>query len=189
MLSQSINHYLSENNLRRAATQKEWLGETYEELSDRKQARSAYEAAADWYEADKASALANRLLLKVGDLAALDEDYLPAIENFEKVAKHSVSNNLMRFSVKGYLLKAGICHLALDIVGTKRAIQSYKDLDPSFASQKEGQLLDDLAEAVEQGDGDAFANQLFRYDQLSKLDSWHTTILLRYVHIVLQISR
>ncbi len=40
-------------------------------------------------------------------------------------------------------------------------------------------MLIDLAEACEQADQEAFADKLFQYDQLSKLDKWKTTILLR----------
>lgn len=60
-----------------------------------------------------------------------------------------------------------------------RALDTYRDLDPTFQSTREHQLLVDLAEAVEQGDQDAFADKLFQYDQLSKLDKWKTTLLLR----------
>lgn len=48
--------------------------------------------------ADALSSLANKLYLKVGDLAAMDGDYQKAIQMFEKVAKHSADNNLMRVS-------------------------------------------------------------------------------------------
>lgn len=34
-------------------------------------------------------------------------------------------------------------------------------------------------QAIEQGDQEAFADKLFQYDQLSKLDKWKTTLLLR----------
>lgn len=183
VLSLAIDHYLSKGNFRRAAVHKQNLAELYEELSDRRRAREAYEAAATWYDDDNASALANKLYLKAGDLAALDEDYLPAIQYFEQVARQSISNNLMRYSVKDYLLRAGICHLAFDIVGAKRALESYRDLDPSFLAQKEYQLLNDLGEAVEHSDAEVFAEKLFRYDQLSPLNSWCTTILLRYAFI------
>ena len=44
--------------------------------------------------------LANRLLLKVADLSAVDCDYYKAIEIYEKLAKRSIDNNLMRYSVK-----------------------------------------------------------------------------------------
>jgi hypothetical protein len=57
----------------------------------------------DWPErnrrTDALSSLANKLYLKVGDLAALDGDYQKAIQMFEKVAKHSADNNLMRVSL------------------------------------------------------------------------------------------
>ncbi|KAL9640818.1 MAG: hypothetical protein Q9164_000053 [Protoblastenia rupestris] len=179
VLSQAIDHYLSKGNFRRAATQKQYLAELYEEIQDRKEARTAYEDAARWYEDDNAAALANKLNLKAGDLAALDGDYAPAIQHFEHVARQSVSNNLMRFSVKDYLLRAGICHLAHDVIGAKRALQGYVELDPSFAQQREHQLLVDLTEAVEAGDSEVFAEKLYRYDQLSPLNPWCTTLLLR----------
>ena len=86
----------------------------------------------------------------------------------------------MKWSVKEYLLKAGICHLAsADMVATTRALESYRDLDPSFSQTREHQLLVDLAEAVEEGDQEKFADKLFQFDQMSKLDKWKTTLLLR----------
>lgn len=178
-LSQAIDHYLSKGNFRRAATQKQVLAEIYEGVGDRPKARSAYEAAAQWFEDDNASALANKLSLKAGDLAALDGDYLDAIKRFEHVAKQAVSNNLMRFSVKDYLFRAGVCHLALDIIGAKRALESYRELDPQFPSTDQGQLLADLLEPVEQGDSEAFTERLFQYDNRNKLTPWLSAILLR----------
>lgn len=65
--------------------------------------------------ADSQLRLANKLYLKVADLAALDADYYKAIQNYEKVAKASLNNNLMKWSVKEYYLKAGICHLATNV--------------------------------------------------------------------------
>ena len=59
--------------------------------------------------------LANKLFLKVADLAAIDGNYYKSIENYEKVAKSSISNTLMKWSVKDYFLKAGICHLAANV--------------------------------------------------------------------------
>lgn len=69
--------------------------------------------------------------------------------------------------------------LTQDIVATNRALETYRDLDPAFAGTREHALLVDLAEAVEQGDQEAFADKLFQFDQMSKLDKWKTTILLR----------
>ncbi|KAI6822434.1 TPR-like protein [Hortaea werneckii] len=180
-LEQAIQHYTLKGNFRRAATHKQNLAELYEvEMGDGKRAAEAYETAAGWYENDNAEALANKLFLKLADLSALESDYYKAISNYEKVAKSSINNNLMKWSVKEYLLKAGICHLCTgDSVATNRALESYRDLDPSFSQTREHQLLTDLVEAVDEGDQEKFADKLFQYDQMSKLDKWKTTLLLR----------
>ncbi|KAI7354452.1 hypothetical protein D0867_12873 [Hortaea werneckii] len=180
-LEQAIQHYTLKGNFRRAATHKQNLAELYEvEMGDGKRAAEAYETAAGWYENDNAEALANKLFLKLADLSALESDYYKAISNYEKVAKSSINNNLMKWSVKEYLLKAGICHLCTgDSVATNRALESYRDLDSSFSQTREHQLLSDLVEAVDEGDQEKFADKLFQYDQMSKLDKWKTTLLLR----------
>jgi len=180
-LEQAIQHYTLKGNFRRAATHKQNLAELYEvEMGDGKRAAEAYETAAGWYENDNAEALANKLFLKLADLSALESDYYKAISNYEKVAKSSINNNLMKWSVKEYLLKAGICHLCTgDSVATNRALESYRELDPSFSQTREHQLLSDLVEAVDEGDQEKFADKLFQYDQMSKLDKWKTTLLLR----------
>lgn len=56
-LDVAINRYCSKGNFRRAASQKEALGELFEtEVGDLKQALECYEAAAGWYEGDNATA-------------------------------------------------------------------------------------------------------------------------------------
>ncbi|PGH36750.1 alpha-soluble NSF attachment protein [[Emmonsia] crescens] len=181
VLQVAIQHYISKGNFRRAATHQQNLAEIYEvEIGDEARALEAYEKAAEWFEGDNAEALANKYYLKVADLAALKGDYYKSIQHFERVAKSSINNNLMKYSVKDYFLKAGICHLASnDLVATNRALQNYRDLDNSFTTTREHMLLVDLAQAVEQGDADSFGDKLFQYDQLSKLDKWKTALLLR----------
>ena len=64
-------------------------------------------------------------------------------------------------------------------MAANRALETYREIDPTFASTREHQLLVDLIQTVEQGDQEAFADKLFQFDQLSKLDKWKTTLLLR----------
>jgi alpha-soluble NSF attachment protein len=124
--------------------------------------------------------LANKLWLKTADIAALDGDYYKAIENYEKVAAQSINNNLMRYSVKDYFLKAGICHLATgDLIAAQRALEKYRELDPGFANQREHLLLSDLCEAVEAKSQEQFTDKLYQYNQISQLDKWKTAILVR----------
>ncbi|KAJ5720460.1 vesicular-fusion protein sec17 [Penicillium malachiteum] len=168
-------------NLRRAATQQQYLAEVYEvELGDMKKALDAYEKAAEWFESDNAEALANKHFLKVADLAALEGDYYKSIKHYERIASQSMNNHLMKWSVKDYFLKAGICHLATnDLVETNRAFESYREINPAFVSEREHQLLVDLLQSIESKDQEMFADKLFQFDQLSKLDKWKTTLLLR----------
>jgi alpha-soluble NSF attachment protein len=61
------------------------------------------------------NSLANKHYLKVADLSATKGDYYKATEFYERVAKSSVNNHLMKWSVKEYFLKAGLCHLATNV--------------------------------------------------------------------------
>ncbi|KKA28762.1 hypothetical protein TD95_004794 [Thielaviopsis punctulata] len=180
-LEAAIKQYCARGNFRRAAGHQESLGELYDtDLGNTAAALAAYETAAGWYEGDNAPAMANKVWLKVAEMAATSTDYYKAIDIFERVAKGSVDNNLMRYSVKDYLFKAGICHLATaDMVSTQRALQQYVEIDPTFAAQREYRVLSDLCESIQAGDAQKFTDQLYNFDQVSKLDKWKTTLLVR----------
>lgn len=64
-------------------------------------------------------------------------------------------------------------------MATARALQSYVDLDTTFASTREHQLLVDLSQSVEAGEKEIFTDKLYEFDRMSKLDNWKTTLLLR----------
>lgn len=66
-----------------------------------------------------------------------------------------------------------------DLVAFNRAMDNYRADDPTWVAQREHQLLCDLSEAYEEADGDKFADKLFQYDQMSKLNKWQTTMFLR----------
>lgn len=148
----------------------------------RQEAIEAYESAGKEFDYTNQANSARPLFLKAAELAALNEDYQRAIQHFEGAARQCVDNNLLRFSVKDYLLKAGLCHLASrDSVSTKRAIEGYCELDRGFAEQREHQLLADLLQAVESADKTMFSDKLYEYDRISRLDNWKTSICLKYV--------
>ncbi|KAF2762313.1 TPR-like protein [Pseudovirgaria hyperparasitica] len=179
-LRQVIDHF-KKTNLRRASKFSEDLAKLYEiELGDNERALAEYETAAMGYQNDNADALANKNFLKAADLSALAGDYYKAIGYYVEVAKQSISNNLMRYSVKEYLFKAGICHLATnDTLGATNAFTEYAALDNNFAIAREHKLLVDLAEAANEGNDEAFSEALYLFDQMSKLDDWKTAILRR----------
>jgi hypothetical protein len=53
--------------------------------------------------------------------------YNKAIAIYEDVAKQSMSNNLLKYSVKGYLLNAGLCQICgKDVVAIYNALEKYQ---------------------------------------------------------------
>lgn len=66
-----------------------------------------------------------------------------------------------------------------DSVTAKRDLDRHDSLDPGFSMTRESKFLRALIEAVESGDGQAFATACREYDQVMKLDNWKTTILLK----------
>jgi hypothetical protein len=50
---------------------------------------------------------------------------------------------------------------------------------PPCAGSRECKLLEDVCQAFKDGNNDAFTDAVFNYDQISKLDPWRTSILLR----------
>ncbi|KAJ1963499.1 vesicular-fusion protein S17 [Dimargaris xerosporica] len=176
------NQVLTENGrFYPAATHQKEIAQIYEtDIMNIEKAMQAFEVAADWYQGEDSMSQANNCLLKVATFAAQLEDYVKATRIFEQIAHASVDNQLTKWSVKEYLLKAGICHLASgDHIATQRALERYQEMDVSFGSTRECKLLLSLAEAVEAGDAETFTHNVFEYDQLTKLDNWKTTLLLR----------
>lgn len=86
----------------------------------------------------------------------------------------------MRYSVKEYFLKAGLCSLATkDMVTAQRNIAKYAEKDPSFTGQREYQLLVDLLEAASNNNLEMFQDKLAAYDKMSRLDDWKAAVLLQ----------
>ena len=71
-----------------------------------------FQQAADYYAAEDATSQQSQCLLKVAGFAAQTLDYKKAIELYEQVAMTSLESTLLKWSVKDYYLRAGICHLA-----------------------------------------------------------------------------
>jgi alpha-soluble NSF attachment protein len=60
--------------------------------------------------------LANKCLLKVAQIAADLEKYDVAIEKYEQVASAAIDDPLLKWSLKEYCFKAGLCHLCTGVM-------------------------------------------------------------------------
>jgi len=164
-----------------AATHQKEIAQLYEiELANIAEAMSAYELAADWYGSEDSKAIANSCNLKVAEFAGQLEQYEKAISIFEQVASDSLANQLAKWSVKDYFFKSGLCHLCVgDPISGARAFDKYDSMDPSFPQTRESKLLRSLLDAINQEDIEAFTDLVYEFDQLTKLDNWKTSLLLR----------
>lgn len=59
--------------------------------------------------------LSNKCVLKVAQIAADLEMYDVAIEKYEQVAAASIDDPLLKWSLKEYCFKAGLCHLCTGV--------------------------------------------------------------------------
>lgn len=179
-LKQAVEFYTDEGRFSVAAKHQKEIAELYETENDLDNSIANYQLAADYYEGEGSASAANQCLLKVASFSALLDRYDKAIELYEKIAVSSIDNNLLKWSVKDYFLRAGLCYIASgDLVATRRALDRYQDMDVTFSSQREYKLLADLLTACESMDLEAFTQATKEYDSISKLDSWKVSLLLK----------
>ncbi|KAF3914251.1 hypothetical protein AA313_de0206139 [Arthrobotrys entomopaga] len=185
VMRQALAHY-SLTNIRRAATNKQTLAEMLEQDPNTKhEAIKEYDEAGDWFRNDNAEALANKCYIKAADLSAETGGYFKAINRYEEVARASVNNNLMKWSVKDYLFKASLCHLAsMDMIAAKRAIQGeYPTLDNAFTPPSmECLFLNNLLQCVQDGEKEQFNQNVRQYMARYPLDNWKLDMLAKTEH-------
>ncbi|VEU20149.1 DEKNAAC101016 [Brettanomyces naardenensis] len=181
-LEKAIEMFVKRGQFRRSATFKADLGELYEnELHDAKKAIESYEDASEWYKGDSANALANKTALKAADLYCDEtiQKYGKAAQVYEQIAKESLNNNLAKWSLKEYFLKAVLCRLAdnNDYASANACLNRFLQWDPSFETTREYEFGVKLVDAVKDGDPSGIANASKNYDKFSRLDGTKVRIL------------
>uniref|UniRef100_A0AAQ4S2Z0 N-ethylmaleimide-sensitive factor attachment protein, beta b n=1 Tax=Gasterosteus aculeatus aculeatus TaxID=481459 RepID=A0AAQ4S2Z0_GASAC len=156
------------------------IAEIYEsELVDIEKAIAHYEQAADYYKGEESNSSANKCLLKVGGYCAQLEQYQRAIEIYEQVGANTMDNPLLKYSAKEYFFKASLCHFIVDELNARIAVEKYEEMFPAFSDSRECKLLKKLLDAHEEQNSEAFTEAVKEFDSISRLDQWHTTLLLR----------
>jgi len=180
-LKRTTELLVAKGRFRQAADREKEIGQIcQQDGQDLQMALEAFEQAGEWYSAEDATATANACFRDVADLAAQLDQFDKAIERFEEVASASLQSPLTKYSVKEYYLKAGLCYLCKgDVVAVRRAIESYTTQDNTFTGTREYKFLEAMADAVDKGDQELFTQNVVEYDQLTKLDNWKTSILLK----------
>ncbi|KAG0622752.1 hypothetical protein M758_3G120900 [Ceratodon purpureus] len=142
MMIMAIQMFEDIGRLSMAAKHYKDIADIYEKEEDYPKAMEYYDKAADLYSGENVDSTSNQCKLKVAQYAAQLEQYDKAIAIYEAIAKHSMNNNLLKYSVKGYLLNAGLCQLCgNDDIKVENAIQYYQELDPTFSGTRECKFL------------------------------------------------
>ena len=96
-----------------------------------------------------------------------------------QIATDCIQSNLLKYAAKDYFFKALLCHLCVDSLNATHALTKYEDQYPAFTDSREAKLIKSLCQEIENQDVEAFTEAVKQYDSISRLDPWHTTLLLR----------
>ncbi|CAH8497488.1 unnamed protein product [Schistosoma mattheei] len=149
------------------------------DLVDIEQAIRHYEQAADYYKGEESSSSAMKCQLAVAQLASQLGQCDKAANLFEEAGKASMENNLLKYGAKGHLFKAAICHFCVDLINGQKALKTYEECYPMFADSRECALMKKLSEALEQENVEAFTTAVQEYDNITRLEPWITSLLLK----------
>jgi len=180
-LSATISLLTQLGRFRQAADREKEIGQIYlQESHDLSRASESFIRAAEWYDQEDARATANSCKKDAADLLAELDRFTEAIKLYDEVADYSLGSALTKYSVKEYWLRSGLCALATqDPVSARRNYDRYSQRDITFPSTREAKFILALIEAVEAGDQEAFTAAVVEYDQITKLDNWKTSVLLK----------
>lgn len=163
-----------------AAKHHQSIAELYEsEAVDLDRSVQHYEQAADYFRGEESNSSANKCLLKVAQYAAQLEKYEKAIQIYQEVATNSLESSLLKYSAKEYFFRAALCQLCVDHLNAQHALDRYLHQYPAFQDSREYKLVKNLIEHIEEQNLDGFTDAVKDYDNISRLDQWYTTILLR----------
>jgi len=179
-LVKAVDIYTDMGRFTIAAKHHQTIAEIYEsDIADLDKAMTHYEQAADYFKGEESNSSANKCMLKVAQYAAQLENYDRAIEIYEQVAASALESSLLKYSAKEYFFRASLCHLCVDSLNAQHAVQRYEEQYPAFSDSREAKLVKALVKHLEDEDVDAFTEEVKSFDQVSRLDQWYTTILLR----------
>ncbi|KAG7314578.1 hypothetical protein KOW79_021881 [Hemibagrus wyckioides] len=179
-LTRAIDIYTDMGRFTIAAKHHVTIAEIYEsDLLDVDKAVAHYEQAGDYYKGEESTSSANKCLLKVATYAAQLEQYQKAIQLYEQIGTYCMDNTLLKYGAKDHFFKAALCHFCVDMLNAKLAVQRYEEMFPAFSDSRECKLIKKLLNAHEEQDVDSFTNAVKEFDSITRLDQWHTTMLLR----------
>jgi alpha-soluble NSF attachment protein len=184
-LEQAIESYTERGRLSQVARILKDIAEIFEKSREIDQAVEYYQRAADAAEADNKKQDKLKSLLKIATLCSTDHgggdvDYLKAADLFEAMGHEGMESKLGAYAAKGYFFQAALCLMASgDNVAATNKLKSFKQADFNFPSSRECQFVESLLEAMENFNGEDFAQACADFDRITPLDPWKTSVLVK----------
>lgn len=175
-----IDNFIEKGDFYKAGTHQEQLAIIYQEEGCFDKAVTEYEKAIDYYNVSDMKTSSMRCKLKVGDISAIQEDYIKAVSIFKSLAIECYNGGNLKFQAKQYYIKACISSILMcDTVGTLHLLEEFTNLDYSFVNSSEQQFLSQIIGAYEEFNVESFTAAVTDFDYFHKLDNWYVTLLLR----------
>ncbi|CAG01486.1 unnamed protein product [Tetraodon nigroviridis] len=137
-------------------------------------AANMFKMAKNWSAAGNAFCKAARLHMQLQNKHDCATSFIDAGNAFKK----SDPNGRFTIAAKHHISIAEIYESEMVDI-EKIAIEKYEEMFPAFSDSRECKLLKKLLEAHEEQNSDAFTEAVKEFDSISRLDQWHTTLLLR----------
>ncbi|TXT04348.1 hypothetical protein VHUM_04115 [Vanrija humicola] len=180
-LHSTIKLIIEAGNFRQAADREKEIATIYaQDGYDIAKARDSFQRAGDWYKQEDANATANQCYQQAAELSADLGDYQRSVELYTTVADWSLTSPLTKYSVKEYWLRAVLAAMATgDLVLAQRLLDTFAQKDVTFPSTREAKFAKEIVDSCEEADVERYTAAVYQYDQVTKLDNWKTSVLLR----------
>lgn len=189
MLDLAVTIQIDNNRLGAAARLVKEYAEALDEQGSSTEAIPYYEKAMNYFNAEDQKAQSQNCMAAMARIYGETDQFDKSLMYYERIAYNMVGGPL-KFQAQNYFLNAMLCRLAM--VGSDNRIEKseecseslnqYFQTDMYLKGTREAEFLELLLEAVTDCDIDKFERSVSLLQDIKKLDSWKTHVLLVVKH-------
>ena len=162
-----------------AARLMEEAAKLFQETNDLESAMQTLTDAAQIYEDEGSIQQSLNVLTQVADIKSSQKNWVEAGKLYRDIALKKMDDRLTALLSSEFCTKAVLCELAAgDFVGAKIFINDFLAKNPAWDRSHEYNMIQALIKAIEETKPDDFAQAVYDYDQIKRLDNWMTSTLL-----------
>jgi alpha-soluble NSF attachment protein len=181
----AINIYINNGKWNLAAKKTKIIAELYDEydILDKNDGINRYIQAIDLYEKEGNNFFdIKQCSIKIALYKVEKEEFIEAIKIFDDIARKTYHKATFAAGsiAKTDFLRTLLVALMFDNIKTDQLLNEYRNLDHYFASSRECKFIENLLSCINDNNvEEEFSNICFEYDNITPLDPWQTSILLK----------